>query len=143
MTGYGSDRVRAEEELARLRVIWSAFLIAPLMYGALIWLLKPGSSVDPELERWIAVFLGVAAGIQLLVVFVLKQMIVGVTGDDYRKYCIVRWALVESIGVYGLVQHFLGADWLVPVAFVLLSFIMTITMAPSALEAADLQKNWR
>lgn len=144
MNGDGSDRVRAEEELSRLRMIWTAFLFAPLLYGLLIFFVKSGNAPgNPEILRWAAIFLGLMAGIQLLVVFVLKQMIAGLTKDNYRAYCIARWAIVETIAIYGLVQHFLGAEWFVPTAFVLLSFMMTITMQPSALEASDLQKNWR
>jgi hypothetical protein len=130
-------------ELTRLRRIWLAFLAAPLLYGVVLALVGDvATNVDPELLQWLTIFLGVFAGCELLVVFLVRPLIVGITGSSYTNYCIVRWALLESIAVFGLVVRFLGGSLTAAAIFIALSLAMIAITGPKQDEAAELQKQW-
>jgi len=127
----------------RLRVVWIVLISACIVYGALTWLLGPVYAVDPELLRWLVIFGAVFAGILLLTVFLLKQLIAGVTGSNYSSYAIVRWSLMELIGVMGLILRVLGGELMTSGAFILLGVVMILTMPPSLNEAEELDRMMR
>ena len=123
----------------KLKVIWIVMLSAAIIYGGLAWILGPVAAVDPELSRWLVIFGAVFAGIILLAVFLLKQLIAGLTGDNYVSYAVVRWSMVEMIAIFGLVLRIVGSDVLTALAFVALGLAMLATMPPSLNEADELE----
>jgi hypothetical protein len=106
-----------------LPVIWAAFLAATVVYGGLGWLLDEsrGAPVNLEILHWVQIFLGMGSGLIILTTFLLRQALAGLSRGSYRIYCIVRWALLESIAVFGLVQFFLGGHVEVLLLFVAVS----------------------
>jgi hypothetical protein len=103
-----------------LSSIWAAFLMATLMYAVIGWFLSQGerTPINLEILNWVQIFLGLAALPILLTVFLLRQLLAAVTRHSYRNYCIVRWVLLELIGVSGLLQFILGGHFEVLLIFV-------------------------
>jgi len=110
-------------ELKVLAILRYAMIAAVLFY-ALVGLIL-GTSLEPrmpgDLLHWLVIFLSVMAGIHVLTVVLLRQLIAGLTGGSYKIYCILRWALAETVAIYGLVLHILGAGWTVFGVFLILS----------------------
>ena len=106
-----AQRVNPAE--SRLSWIWLAMIGAVLLYAALdAWVVRQVTLVlERELENWILIFLAMMAGLHVLVVFLLRQMIAALSKFSYVNYCIIRWALMEAVAVYGLVLGFLGVDF--------------------------------
>ena len=134
---------RPQLDLGRLRIIWLAFLTAPLIYALVLVLVgQVVTDIEPELLQWLTIFLGVFAFCEILVVFLVRQLIVGITRENYQSYCIVRWALLESIAIFGLILRFLGGSVAAAAAFVGLSLALIAITGPKEDEASELQKQW-
>jgi hypothetical protein len=77
---------------------------------SLLW--QPGrdlaASFDPELSQWIMVFAAMTAGLHLLCLVMLKQVLAHMVGGRYLNYCVLRWALIEGIALYGLIVGLVG-----------------------------------
>ena len=104
---------------SRLGVVWWAMTASILAYLGLTWFVFPGRTItiDRDAEGWLLVFLAMSAGLHVLVVFLLRQMIAAVARSSYVVYCVIRWSLVEGIGVYGLLVALFGVDPLVASIF--------------------------
>ena len=106
---------RAQTPSAReqqLGVIWAALLFSVALYALLAATVVDGfaATIDRELQGWILVFLAMTAGLHMLVTLLLRQLIAALSRGSYTTYCILRWALMEGIAVYGLVLALLGVD---------------------------------
>ena len=121
-----------------LSLIWAAFLMATLMYAGIGWFLGQGerTPINLEILNWVQIFLGLAALPILLTVFLLRQLLAAVTRRSYRNYCIVRWALLELIGVFGLVQFILGGHFEVLLIFVAVAALAIGAARPGASDRA-------
>ncbi len=115
-----ADRAREVAPSERfLPVIWAAMLLAVFLYAALSYYLesRPPLLLEVDLQHWALVFLGMSSGLHVLTAFLLRQAIAALTKGSYVGYCIVRWALLEAIGVYGFVLAMLGVDFAVTSIF--------------------------
>jgi hypothetical protein len=133
----GPDRVAGPEEKP-LPIIWAAFLVATLVYGLVGWIVA-GSGRKPlnlELLHWIQIFLGMTSGLLVLTTFLLRQAIAALSGRKYRNYCVVRWAMLETIGIFGLVQTILGGKFEVMLIFVAVSLLSLSAARPGPSDRA-------
>ena len=121
-----------------LSTIWAAFLMASLIYGAVGWFVGQGdrTPINLEILNWVQIFLGLAALPILLTVFLLRQLLAAVTRHSYRNYCIVRWALLELIAVFGLVQFLLGGHFEVLLIFIAVAVLSLGAARPGASDQA-------
>ena len=101
------------------------------------------ATVDRELENWILVFLAMTAGLHVLVVFLLRQMIAAIARSSYVTYCILRWALMESVGIYGFVLAVIGVDLLVVSLFFAVSLMLLAASNPGANDRAVFVEQYR
>lgn len=118
----------------RLRLMWLVFLLAPVIYLVVAILVMGGlepPALDPELLRWITIFLSMLSGLEILFVLLFRQILAAVARGNYRNYCLVRWAILESIAVYGLVLVLLGQELFVASAFCILSLGMLAMTGPA------------
>ncbi len=101
---------REKVDSPALRKIHVGFALAIAAEAGLGWAMGPrlGLDIDPELRTWIVVFLAMSAGLHLLCLTLLKQVIAHMSGARYLNYCIVRWALAEGVALYGLVLAGVG-----------------------------------
>ena len=98
-------------ELRSLRTTWAAFLLACLLY-VLAGLLATRSlalEIPAELLHWLVILVSLLSLLQLLTVLLQRQLIAGVSGGSYRRYCLLRWLLCETIALYGLALWVMGA----------------------------------
>jgi hypothetical protein len=119
--------------LTTLNVLWMSMLAAVPIYAAVTWFAPAPaeSALDPAA---LVVFPLIAVGETAFVVLAPRFL-----EGDYMTTCIIRWALAESVALFGLVVHFLGGPaWL---AYVLMgwSFLLIAALGPSraALEGSD------
>jgi len=115
-----------------LTAIWIAMMASIVVYGALVWFLAPRATltVEQELEQWILVFLAMTAGLHVLVVFLLRQMIAALARSSYVTFCVIRWAFMEGIGVYGLVLALLGVDLTIALVFFAVALMLLASARP-------------
>lgn len=115
-----------------LPVIWIAMMFAIVAYGVVAWAVAPriAAPVDQTIENWILLFLSMTAGLHILVVFLLRQMIAALAKSSYVTFCVIRWALMESIGIYGLVLVFVGVDPWIAGAFLAVALMLLASAKP-------------
>jgi len=117
--------------------IWAAFLVGTAMYALVGWLIGDARAmINLEILHWAQIFLGLACLPIILTVFLLRQLLAAVTRGRYLNYCIVRWALLELIAVFGLVQFLLGGDFEVLLLFVAVSVLCIGATRPGAADRA-------
>ena len=96
------------------------------MAGVSVWLsTQDGFGIPHELSDWIFVFVAMSAGLHVLCLILLKQVLAHVANGSYQGYCILRWILVEGIAFYAMVAAGVGraVGW-VAVGFVLALWMM-------------------
>jgi len=113
-------QVQSEED--KLPLLWGAFTVAVVVYAVLAFLLAPRYSIeftDRELRGWLLMFLAVTGGLHMLTALLLRQILASFTGGRYLVYCMLRWSLMDGIGVYGLICAILGVDaWIHSIFYV-------------------------
>jgi hypothetical protein len=121
-----------------LNIIWAAFFAATVIYAAVGWLLDqtPRDPINQEILNWVQIFLGMSSGLLILVAFLLRQAIAALSGHSYRNYCIIRWVLLETIGVFGLVQFMLGGYFEVLMLFIAVALLSLGAARPGLADRA-------
>jgi hypothetical protein len=100
-----------------LQIIWGAFVGAVCLYALTAYGMRQLSGRPPASEALsllVPTLAGVAA---LLTALIFSWGQVLVKQADYQAYSIIRWALAEAVGIFGLVLAFLGASGTTAVAF--------------------------
>ena len=123
----------SEEEKSRktLWVFWGAFTYASFFYGVIGYWVRCSAriSVSGELSSMlIPVFIGLAL-METIVLFLLMPRFAQKT--SYSSYCILRWALAGSIGVYGFVLFVLGASWVILAIFLGWALLLNLILMPT------------
>jgi hypothetical protein len=128
-----------------LSILWAAFLLTVAVYGVVGWILGQGDRrpINLEILNWVQIFLGLASLPILLTVFLLRQLVAAVTQGSYRNYCIVRWALLETIAVFGLVQFLLGGHFEVLLIFLAVAALSIGAAKPGAADRAAWEAQFR
>lgn len=128
-------------EVDRLRLIWIAFVTASVIYGLIAWFLQTTVSNADFPIRTIITVAGVFAGLMIVMAFLLKPMLVAMSGGSYTNFAVIRWAFIEAIGPIGIILKVLGADLMTALAFIALSGILLATMPPSLNEGEELRQS--
>jgi hypothetical protein len=135
-------------------VLWLAGLAAPLLYLAVGWALgrsvgapdatgSQGSTPGnlPAVPIALLGLLGGLALLQTLGMLALRQRLAALVQFDPLRFFVVRFALAESVAVYGLVLFLLGRSWAVLLAFVAWALALMVLIRPSA-DEATLLREW-
>ena len=104
--------------------------VAVLAIASLLWLPELAPELDDELLQWIYTFLAMTAGLHLLTVVLLKQVVAHMMGARYRAYCLARWVLSVAVAVFGAVLAVLGFGWPWTVGFFALAGLMLALERP-------------
>lgn len=122
-----------------LWVIWGALTASIVVY---VLVLKLTGSPSPEgqdpPDQNILMILGVAAVGNLAIGFAIRHLFTNriVKDENSPKQsmilpsCIISWAMVESVAVFGLMLGFLGASATISGSFMLVSFVSMLLLAP-------------
>lgn len=113
-----------------LWIIWIALFSSVILYAAIgLYLPINGDAPANDVAKLLTQVCGFVSLTNLGVVFGLQRVLAARL--PYVVYSIVRWALCESVAVFGLVLHFLGAQDAVLLAFVAASAFAMVLVRPS------------
>ena len=124
-------QVQAEED--KLPLLWGAITVSVVVYAAVAFLIAPRYSIeftDRELRGWLLMFLAMSAGLHILTALLLRQILASFTRGRYLVYCMLRWSLMDGIGVYGLICAFLGVDAWIHAIFYVISLALLLGARP-------------
>ena len=92
---------------APLKLIYFALIASTFIYAGIIWMLlgqrTPAGTIEQELRRP-----------DILILMLLSPSMFGLSlflGGETRQRMIVRWAIVETSTIYGLIAAMLVSDW--------------------------------
>jgi F0F1-type ATP synthase membrane subunit c/vacuolar-type H+-ATPase subunit K len=129
-TGYDAANKTSSED-ATLNLLWKILVGSVCVYGALGYVFaeegRPGAA-NENVSFLVTVFAGISAAM-MVAVFSRGQLLT--QRLNYFTYCIVRWAMAEAIGVFGLVLAFLGATKLVVLSFCGWSLLSLFRLRPT------------
>jgi hypothetical protein len=121
-----------------LNIIWAVFFVATVAYAVVGWILdqRPREPLNQEILNWVQIFLGMSSGLLILTAFLLRQLIAALSRRSYRNFCIIRWTLLETIGVFGLAQFILGGHFEVLLLFVAVALLSLGAARPGLADRA-------
>ena len=119
-----------------LRIIWASLVLTLLIYGVILMTLAnawgaPERSLEDILRSPFVLVLGVAGLASLTMAFVLPAGILrrnAAVPNIERTACVIQWALIESVAIYGVLASFILQDvrpFLGFAAVALAAFVMT------------------
>jgi hypothetical protein len=103
----------AQPNFQALNILWRAFMTTIGVYIVMAYVLRQGREASADLTVMEPIFAGAAAVLTILAFAgarLLAQM-------EYQAYCLVRLAMVESVGVFGLLLAMLGSSPTMATAF--------------------------
>ena len=115
-------------------IIWAALAMSVLVYAGVGVVLRMTGNMppmDPETAKLLTlVFAGVALMETVLAVAVLGKILA--RSGNFLTYCIVRWALMESTAIFGLVLMIMGVDLEIAGAFIVWGLLWILILAPTS-----------
>jgi tellurite resistance protein TehA-like permease len=97
-----------EPSLAVARLVWLAFMAAILFYAVIAFVVfEPTRSANASLT-WILLIFALISAASLAGVFAFPRPLIR-QAETYFTACMIRWAMLEAIGVYGVLARILGA----------------------------------
>jgi F0F1-type ATP synthase membrane subunit c/vacuolar-type H+-ATPase subunit K len=94
-----------------LPLIWFALMMSIVLYGVIALVMTPvgGQPFDAPFSHPIILMLHIA-GIGMFVMSFVLSSILMKRSNDVRTPMIIRWAMIESAAVLGLMAAFIGND---------------------------------
>jgi len=123
------DQLRAQ--LFILRILWFAFIVTQFVFATVLTLQTELPPPDPEqIDLMTALFAALAlpaAAASLIIIpkIAARQRV------DFLSATLLRFAAAESIGVFGLVLGFSGADHLRAFAFLGAAALLILIQLPT------------
>ena len=97
------------DEKAQLKILWFALLMSIVLYGVIAFLIVPmGTQTFNALFANPTILILHLAGLAVFATSFLIPSILKTT--NVRTTSIIRWAMIESAAVFGLLAAFLGQD---------------------------------
>lgn len=102
-----------------LKIIWMSLLFCVAIYGGILWQLSTmwektePRSLEELAASPVVLALSVAALTSIVLAFSIPNMLMQgrpLTPEVLRARSIVRWALIESVAIYGLLGAFVMQD---------------------------------
>lgn len=113
-------------------ILWGALFFSIAVYAGVGTFISTQDGIapaDPEITSLlIPIFAMISLMETVLVLFFVGKLF---RIKDYQTYCILRWALSESIAIYGLVLMFLGAMYMAALAFMIWAAVLYILTMPT------------
>jgi hypothetical protein len=129
-TGYDAVN-KTSSETATLDLLWKLLVGSVCVYGALGYVFAEEGgqgTMNENISFLVTLFAGISAAM-MVAVFSRGSMLA--QRFNYFTYCIVRWAMAEAIGVFGLVLAFLGATKLLVLSFCGWSLLSLFRLRPT------------
>ncbi|MCB9479939.1 MAG: hypothetical protein H6684_13630 [Deltaproteobacteria bacterium] len=127
-------------------IMWYSLLMAVVIYAVVAFVVAPNNqNAGSETPQILTLVLGaVSVSIAAMALFVIPRLAPAMRenarksrGEDgvkgaFLTYCILRWALVESIAIFGLVIAILSGEPINGMPFIAGSFVLMVLLMPSA-----------
>lgn len=110
------------------RILWAALLASIVVYALVAANVRPDAPPEADLDVLTAIFAAAAASTLVASALVSRALVR--QGAPYVTYCVLRWALAESVAVFGLVLTFMGASPRVGHAFFAVSALAILLQPP-------------
>lgn len=98
----GQDSSNHQQRL----LIWGAMLSSVALYGGIAQVVKPPAAAEPDTLMLMSRVLPALSLMQTIAVLALPRLLPSAAPLPRE---VVGWALAESIAIFGLLLHFLGA----------------------------------
>ncbi len=115
-------------------IIWAALAMSVLIYGTVGVVLKMNGSpqaVDPKLIQTLSLAFGAVVLMETVLAVIVLGRVLARSGNFFT-YCIIRWALMETSAIFGLVLLLLGAGLEIAAGFMAWSLLWILLLAPTA-----------
>ena len=125
-----SEKIQAH--MQTLWIIYAALCMSQLIYGVVgVVVVEPPEEPNTDMVLPIALSLIAlsTSGFSLFVGKIIK--------GNYQTSCIIKWALTESVAIYGFVLFFLTGNTTYLGAFILFSLALMAVHAPKKRELED------
>jgi len=113
-------------------IVWLSLLGSIFIYVLVGFMARsqgaPPASPDAPLGLMAGMFAIIALGTTGFIVLSSRLLI----RAEYFSFCIVRWALAESIAIYGLALFLMGLDWPFFLGFIVWALALMVVLMPSA-----------
>jgi len=131
MDQYGPGPMSQQNKSGILWILWLSMVGSIFIYAIVGFMVRENTPA-PEDTSMVGV-LTLAFSLVSIGTSALALLFGRLTGGkmDYQPFCIIRWALAESIAIYGLVLFILGASWAVFIPFLVWAIIMQLLLAPT------------
>ncbi|MDP8257685.1 MAG: hypothetical protein P9M14_18210 [Candidatus Alcyoniella australis] len=107
-------------------LIWLSLIGSILIYGLVGIMVRSSSGpLDPDANLNMILGIFAMVGLATSVVTLLSGRFLARSGQ-YFTYCIVRWAMAESIAIFGLALYMIGAD--APFFFIFLVWSLALML---------------
>ena len=113
-------------------LLWIAISGSLLIYAVVGVIVRQNNSPDTDPGLFtvlIPALILVSATETMLVLTVWGRLFA--RKSSYLNYCVVRWALAESVGIFGLVLTILGASTIICASFFIWSALLFVLLAPT------------
>jgi F0F1-type ATP synthase membrane subunit c/vacuolar-type H+-ATPase subunit K len=122
----------SQAHMQTLWIIFGALCMSQLIYGVVgVVVVEPPEEPDVDMVLPIAFSL-VAISTSVFTFFVGK-----IIKGNYLTSCIIKWALTESVAIYGFVLYFLTGDTIYLGGFILFSLALMAVHAPKKRDFED------
>ncbi len=119
--------------LRTIRILWFALLVSLFLYALVGYMVKDNikAELDVSFLNLMAMMLAMVAVVVTLVVMLIGRFWSTRELPTCFAYSILRYALAESICIFGLILFFLGASWQVYAVFWGWSFCLMLFLIPT------------
>ena len=137
-----SSEMKLNQEYKINIFIWLAMVVSLFAYSGMVFAIP--AETDVPLEPVVMYALGFVGLNMFVVAIVMRKLLVKKAAgaeNPYEKYriaIVVGLALAESIGLFGVVLHFMGASLGIVFAFFLASIICMLLIRPNQTEMSGL-----
>jgi len=120
---------RGSMPASRLWIIWANLLVAVGVYAVVGYFVAPDRAANEQALGVLVPVFAVVALFEVLAVFVLRPVLAERMGGV--AFAIVRWAVAESVAIFGLALRFLGAPVSTMAMFIAASALLLVWWRPS------------
>ena len=121
-----------QAHMQTLWIIFGALCMSQLIYGVVgVAVVEPPE--EPNVDMVLPIVLSLLALSTSVFSFFVGKIIKG----NYQTSCIIKWALTESVAIYGFVLYFLTGETTYLGCFILFSLALTAVHAPKKRELEE------
>jgi hypothetical protein len=126
------------------RVLWMTGMLSPVLFVLVGWLVRrtlARAAATPSLGLLTGVLAALAGGVSIVLVLV-KRPLARWARHDPARFFVLRYAIAETVAVYGFLLFMLGAGWRIFLAFTVWALSLMALIRPTEDDDAQLAE-WK